>query len=131
MYLRFVYSKPVDGMKSREGIFQAAGELAHDPLISDHVVASVDRLRLWFSANLERPERFSKTSSKGNYDKDTKGLSWFKPSAAEYISKAFELKSILEENGYAVDVLKETRLGYIVYEDDYQIVAEPFSDTVT
>ena len=58
-------------------------------------------------------------------------MSWFKASAKEHISKAFELKSVLEENGYAIEVLKESRLGYVVYEDDYQVVAEPFSDTTT
>jgi hypothetical protein len=39
------------------------------------------------------------------------------------------MKLLLEENGYPVDVLKSKRLGYILFEDEYQIVAEPFSDT--
>lgn len=86
---------------------------------------------VWFSANLELPDRFSKSSSKGNYLRDTKGLSWFKASAKEHISKAFELKSVLEGNGFVIEVLKENRVGYIVYEDDFQVVAEPFSETTT
>lgn len=28
-------------------------------------------------------------------------------------------------------MLTETRIGYVVYEDDLQVVAEPFADTKT
>ena len=129
MYLRFVCSKLVDGMNSREGFFQAAGELADNPLSDSSVVVRIDALREWFADNLELPGRFSRSSSKGYYRKETKGLSWFKPSAAEHISRAFELKSILDEYGYAIEVLKEDCIGYVIYEDDYQVVAEPFAET--
>jgi hypothetical protein len=118
-------------MDSREGIFQAAAELVDDPLTNALVISRTHQLRRWFSKNLDRPDRFSKSRPKGNYSKDTKGLSWFKSSAVEHISKAFELKSVLEENGYSIEILKESRIGYVVYEDDYQVVAEPFSDTMT
>lgn len=134
MYLRFVYAKPVEGLGAREGFFQATGELIDDPLADPSVVARAKDIRTWFNDNLERPDRFSRSASKGhrdNYEKETKGLSWFKPSAKEHLSKAFELMSILTESGYAIDVLKEKRIGYVIYEDDYQIVAEPFADTVT
>ena len=113
MYLRFVYSKPVEGMSSREGFFQAAGELADNPLADASVVARVDAMREWFADHLEMPERFSRSSSKSYHGKETKGLSWFKPSATEHISKAFELKGILDEYGYAVEVLKEDRIAML------------------
>lgn len=131
MYLRFVYAKPVYGMHSREGFFQAAAELANDPLADGFSVTRINMLRAWFCDHLELPERFSKSSSKGYSHRETKGLSWFKATASEHITKAFELKSVLEENGYGIEVIKEDRVGYIVYEDDHQVVAEPFSDTST
>ncbi len=129
MYLRFVYAKPVDGMTSREGFFQAAGELAADPLADPLVVAKVDELRHWFANHLDLPKRFSSSRSKGYYRRKTKGLSWFKPSATEHIAKAFELKSLLDESGFTIEVIKEDRVGYVVFEDEYQVVAEPFADT--
>jgi len=129
MYLRFVCAKPVEGMTSREGFFQAAGELADNPLTDPLVVARVDELRHWFADQLELPERFSRNRSNGYYRKETKGLSWFKPSATAHIAKAFELKSILDECGFNIEVIKESRIGYVVFEDDYQVVAEPFADT--
>jgi hypothetical protein len=36
---------------------------------------------------------------------------------------------IPEHHGISVRMLKADRVGYIVYEDDFQIVAEPFADT--
>ena len=40
-----------------------------------------------------------------------------------------EIKRILEANGHVVHVLREDRVGYVVYEDKAQVVAEPFADT--
>jgi len=53
---------------------------------------------------------------------------WFKPSATNHIAKVREISFILEENGVLVRVLKTHKPGYIVYEDHYQVVAEPFAD---
>ena len=36
---------------------------------------------------------------------------------------------ILEKHGIVVEMLETERPGYVVYEDDVQVVAEPFSDT--
>lgn len=118
-------------MSSREGFLQAAGYLADDPLTDLHVVERVDALRVWFAYNLDLPARFNRSSSKGYYRREAKGLSWFKPTATEHIAKSFELKAILDEHGYPIHVLKEVKIGYVVYEDSYQVVAEPYNDTVT
>jgi len=39
-----------------------------------------------------------------------------------------ELVTILETHGVPVRMLKAQRVGYVVYEDEYQEVAKPFSD---
>jgi len=41
------------------------------------------------------------------------------------------VRRILAEYGYPVELVSEERVGYIVYEDDVQVVAEPFADTRT
>ena len=46
----------------------------------------------------------------------------------EHISKMREMAAILESHGQAVRMLKADLVGYVVYEDDWQIVAEPFSE---
>ena len=39
------------------------------------------------------------------------------------------LVAILQNHGIPVRMLKADRVGYVVYEDEYQVVAEPFADT--
>ena len=41
------------------------------------------------------------------------------------------LKAILEMHGHIVSLVREERVGYIVHEDEFQVIAEPFSDTKT
>ena len=82
----------------------------------------------WFNENLETPKSFAK--SKKPHAKEV-AISWFKDTAAEHISKMYEIKSILEAHGIAVDVIRTSRPGYVVYEDDYQITAEPYYETQT
>jgi len=41
------------------------------------------------------------------------------------------LKGVLESHGHAVTVVHETHVGYVVYEDEAQVVADPFADTRT
>jgi len=43
----------------------------------------------------------------------------------------YALKVLLERYGHFVEVVKEPRVGYIVWEDAYQVIAEPFTDTRT
>jgi hypothetical protein len=38
------------------------------------------------------------------------------------------LASVAEHCGHAVTVLTEDRPGYVVYEDEWQVIAEPFAE---
>jgi hypothetical protein len=80
-----------------------------------------------FDEHLEAPTKFSR---KSNTWWATRGISWYKDTAKEYIQKTYELKRIYEEHDMYVEVLTTTNPGFIVYEDEFQIVAEPFKDTL-
>ena len=41
------------------------------------------------------------------------------------------LKHSVEEHGFVIRVIREERVGFIVYEDEFQVVAEPFRETRT
>lgn len=110
-------------------MFSAAYALKDGTELSSAAAATLSGLLRWFEENLEQPERFNRSKSKGYYRRPTKGISWFKPGASEHISKAFELSEILREHGHHVEMRKSRRPGYVVYEDSHQIVAEPFSET--
>ena len=59
-----------------------------------------------------------------NWSKDC--ISWFKdtPLAQEWISVFRDIVAILEDSDQEVGVLTTDRPGMIVYEDDYQVVAQ-------
>ena len=59
----------------------------------------------------------------------TRGLSWFKAEATAELAKIEELAAFVGQYGYFIERLTTDRPGYIIYEDDVQIVADPFSDT--
>ena len=85
----------------------------------------------WFEKTLKTPDRFNRTRSKGYYRRRTKGIAWFRDTASECVSRMHVLKRILESHGHVVTVVHETHVGYVVYEDEFQVVAEPFADTRT
>jgi len=85
----------------------------------------------WFAKHLSVPERFNRSASKGYYRRNTKGIAWFRDSAEQHISHMHELKRIAEANGHVVTLISDDRIGYVVYQDAAQVIAEPFADTRT
>jgi hypothetical protein len=124
--LRFVLpdSHPDTGV--RGGIFWAAYALRRDNEISVADRKSLDDLLAWFRVNLAVPDRFNRSKSKGYYRRRTAGISWLKPTASEHLAKMGEQAKILRNNGYEVSKITTDRAGYVVFEDDHQVVAEPF-----
>ncbi len=125
MYLRFVVSD-IDEDSGRElGVFHAVGNLRRDGKLQPYEEKQHDLIRQWFNEHLERPTRFT-ASKPPYYRKSSKAISWFKDGASEHITRVRQLVTILHHHGISVQMLKTDRVGYIVYEDEYQIVAEPF-----
>jgi hypothetical protein len=58
--------------------------------------------------------------------KKNKRISWFKDSAEEHRSRVRDLVAILRNHRLIVHRLKTDRVGYVVYEYKYQIMAESF-----
>jgi hypothetical protein len=75
--------------------------------------------RAWFSDNLEKPTSFGR-------DKLRLGICWFKAGSPEHISRIWEMVRILERNGIYVRKIRTDKPGYVTYEDEWQLVAEPF-----
>ena len=128
-YLRFVISRRHQESNVSEGLLSAVYEQSRR---ADLPEASVRALRAhldWFEANLKKPTRFARSRAKGNYRRDTRGVSWLKDSATGHIARMFALTKLVEELGVPVSVLRDRRVGYVVYEDEFQVVAEPFATT--
>jgi hypothetical protein len=78
---------------------------------------------------LRKPTRFT-ASKPPFYRKKSKAISWFKDSAQNHLAHIRGLVAILQHHGVSVRMLKTERVGYVVYEDEYQIVAEPHGRNV-
>ena len=126
MYLRFVVPDIDEDSQKELGVFQAVHKLRDQGTLYSYEEEEHDRIRKWFDENLERPLRF--TASKPPYHaKKSKAISWFRDTAQEHLSRVRSLVAILQNHAVAVRMIKSDRVGYIVYEDEYQIVAEPFA----
>ena len=128
-FIRFVISHRHLESGAYDGTFRLAYRLR-----GSSVATPADRSALadalnWFEAKLPTPARFNRSSSKGYDRRNTRGISWFKDTAVDHLTRMHEIRLVLERYGHQVQMLTEARVGYVVYEDDYQVVAEPFSET--
>ena len=129
--LRFVIQLDHPDSGVPEGLFWTASELRDHPHTETYHSEKLAEILSWFDVHLKRPTRFNRTNSKARFHRATKGISWLKAEAHEHIAVMREMAVIMGEYGHIVDQLETDRPGYIVYEDRYQIVAEPFADTPT
>ncbi|MGO9260129.1 MAG: hypothetical protein ACLQU1_28020 [Bryobacteraceae bacterium] len=119
----------IDEDSERElGVFHAVVNLRAQEKLQAHEEEQHDSIRQWFNEHLEKPTRFT-ASKPPFYRKENKAISQFSDTAHEHLSPVRELVAILEHHGISVRMLKASPVGYVVYEDKFQIVAEPFADT--
>ena len=130
-FVRFIVAErhPESGVE--DGLFGIAYERREDPAVSVEDRRELHACLSWLDEHLKVPERFNRSRSKGYYRRATRGISWFRDSAVECIGRMHRIKAVLERYGHHVTMLSETRVGYVIYEDDVQVVAEPFSETRT
>jgi hypothetical protein len=128
MFLRFVIPVVHRESSRRTGVFQEIYRLMRAGELMPHEELRARETLDWFNQSLAEPTRFARSSRSGAA---ARAISWFRDSATEHISRMFDLASILEAHDIAVEVIRTARPGYIVFEDEHQIIAEPFSETPT
>jgi hypothetical protein len=124
MFLRFVTLKLDTDSQARAGIFTAAYSLLSRGDFPDYEREWLNEILGWFNLYLDRPSRLSRTMR----PRKDRAICWFKPSAHSHLAKAWELATILESNAIIIQRIKTRRPGYIVYEDSFQIAAEPYDE---
>jgi hypothetical protein len=128
-FIRFVLARRHPDSGVEDGTFSLAYELRDSPQVNASDRDLLAQNLEWFEKNLEAPTRFNRTKSKGFYRRKTRGIAWFKDAATEHLAHMHQIKTVLEQYGHPVVMLSESRVGYVIYEDAFQVVAEPFSDT--
>lgn len=130
MFVRFVTAELDEDSHQRLGIFQAAFRLKEKGVLTQPEEIYLKEIDSWFDKNLDQPDRF--TSAKSPYYRRRQdGISWFRDSAREHINKIRELIALLANHGVSTEMVKSDRPGYVLYQDQFQIVAVPFSDSNT
>jgi len=126
MYIRF-QSTIIDDMSTKPlGPFELAYELRDSGEMMEYDEEYFRSLLVRFDDELELPSKFSRKSTKSDA---TRGISRFKETAAEHINKMREIARIMGEYNIVIENITTETPWYIIYEDEFQIVAEPFKET--
>lgn len=118
-FIRFVIGREDEDSRVEQGIFQAVERAIEWKTITGEDADELNRLETWFNENLEKPTSFGR-------GKLSLGICWFKMDASEHISRIWQMVQILERHVIYVKKIKTDKPGYLVYEDEWQVVAEPF-----
>lgn len=81
---------------------------------------AVDEIVHWFARYMASP--FDCLPDYAYYDP---AICWFKSTAREHVTKAWELVTILERNDVLIWTIKTCHVGRIYYEDEVQVFARP------
>jgi hypothetical protein len=125
MYLRFAGTELDPRTGRAEGLLtivydlRDSGELntADDTQLQEHLH--------WIQTTVPIPTRFSRGRHVNH--KETHGLSWAKCEARELVRHLYALADIAGRYDRTIEAIRSERPGYVVYEDAWQIVAEPFN----
>ena len=123
MFIRFASSEIHYRSHVTAGLFCAASKLRWTNELPDYEFDALSELRDWFNINLESP--FDHLPKTGRYEK---AVCWFKPTARAHLERAWELIAILERNDVLIWTIRSRKTGYVYYEDEAQVFAEPFDD---
>jgi hypothetical protein len=123
MFIRFVSAQIDEDSRVSAGLFCAAYELRWTDSLPEYELEALSELRHWFDLHLESP--FDYLPRTTGYER---AVCWFKPTAREYLARAWELVTILERNDVLIWTIKSKRAGRVYYEDNAQVFAEPFDD---
>jgi len=125
MFLRFVVSERHARSDREMGIFSALYALEDRGELLAGEIEWFRESERWLTKNLPRPGRLA-WSARPNAPE--RALSWLKDTAVEHVSRVRALCELLEHKRIAVTELRTEKPGYIVYQDEYQVVAMPFEN---
>jgi hypothetical protein len=128
MFVRFVIPAVDSDSGRRQGLFQQAYALRRANELPPELHEQLDESLTWLDGQLKIPERFTRGKRKGE---PGLAISWFKDSASDHIAHMRTVCRVLNQHGVPTEMLTTNRPGYIVFEDDHQVAAVPFSDTPT
>jgi hypothetical protein len=127
MYVRFVTGQRNPKSDQPNGIFTALYQLKNQGELGDHEISWFRELEAWFNEHLARPQRLALSARPNTPER---AITWLKLSATDHVKRMRELASLLEHKDIPCQELRTDRPGYIVYEDEHQVAAVPFTGEI-
>ena len=122
--LRFIVPERDDRTGQPTGLIALAYALLRSDQLGGHDAANLQGQLTWIESNLPVPRRFARKHNVSH--RHTHGLSWIKSDARAAVQCLYAIANIVRQHGHAVEILQTSRPGYVVHEDRWQVVAEPF-----
>jgi hypothetical protein len=126
MFIRFVTDQPDEDTGIPVGVFAIAYRLLDNTEVDDCERTEIRKTLDWFKTNLPIPKRFVRSRKPHRQDR---GICWFKSDAIECVTNIRYLVHLVREQNVIVRELTTETPGYMIYEDRFQVVAEPFATT--
>ena len=116
MYVRYQGTKNSGKTGKPSGIFAVAWHMKQNGLLSPREIDEIQQIENWFEDNLPNPPFYGESDP-------PKAITWFKrEKTAEMLEKIERIKTIIETNGWTIEVeYRENAPGKVIYEDEYQI----------
>ena len=126
-FLRFATYDRDERSDAPRGLFSAAWRLSDAGELLPWEDARWRDIANWFGDHLPQPASAARSRRPNAPDR---AVFWFRATAVEHVSRMREVAQLLERHGVAVQMWQAERPGYIVYEDEFQVAAEPFREEV-
>ena len=124
MFVRFVAAEVDEDSRVSMGLFCAAGKMLDDVDLREYEYEALMECIRWFERYLRNPYRYRPQPRGLAYQ----SICWFRSTAREHVHRAWEMVSILEERDIFMRMIKTEVPGYILYEDNEQVLAYPYAD---
>ncbi len=111
------FTRATKTQSAKRGLFSALYELRDEGRLTDYELIWFNEQGQWFNAHLKGPKPLN----------DPAAIMWFKSTATEHIARMRALAALLEHKDMSVATFESEKPGYILYEDEYQVAAIPFS----
>ena len=96
------------------GIFGVIQSLKLQEKLNPQELSLFEDIEAWFISNLDQPDFY-------NNGNEIKGITWFKESSVEMLSKLQPLTQILDNHKIDYELKETAEPGTIIYEDSYQV----------
>ena len=121
MFVRFVVGTAAENVAWLTGVITEARLLRDRGELHSYESERLEEIFDWLNEHLPCPP-FGEKLRSGEWTRDA--VTWFRPEAKGPIGRMWDIVAILQEHGVSIRMVTSERPGKIVYEDDYQVVAE-------